>query len=422
MSKPPKNKTLLIRIGVLSFILGMVLTFAVLNYASHHTFSDYHFIDLAVPNPLVTDNPYPVRKVWRPVESTNPNVSHFIYRDVNRNGIYDIGDRPMVGIAVRLTRPDGSHVIRRSNIHGFVNFTNSLTATPVDVSQPGDYEFEVLIPDGWMITSDNAIQTARYDIKPGSRPGIVADQIPVPAGLAQVLTVSGQLVTADGQAAGRGIQVTATSQTGQQQRQASDRNGYFSFEVEPGHWQIEALHDGSGQRAQREVYIQQAPVRLSKLILDDAPLEPIVDPKVVDFEDITLSPITKMPNGPAGLAWHNLIPTDNEFYRGEGYINSTMSGRYVGYNTSGYPVTISHPDGFNFHGGYFGVAWMTAEGETLHIRAWRDDQLIGSESYTLSALGSFWFDADYRNITRLELSTEHYWQFVTDDLVLSVNK
>ena len=35
--------------------------------------------------------------------------------------------------AVKMTRPDGTYIIKRSNLNGFVNFTNSLIASPVDV-------------------------------------------------------------------------------------------------------------------------------------------------------------------------------------------------------------------------------------------------------------------------------------------------
>ena len=144
--------------------------------------------------------------------------------------------------------------------------------------------------------------------------------------------------------------------------------------------------------------------------------------KLVDFEDVTYSTIQKIPNGVGGVNWNNLIATDFLLYKGEGYVNNRMSGKYVGYNTSGQPVTISKEEGFDFYGGYFGVAWLNeAEGETLEIRAWRGDELIGEEEFHLSALGPFYFDADYRNITKLELKTKHYWQFVVDDILLGIN-
>ncbi|MDT8410137.1 MAG: hypothetical protein RQ741_11100 [Wenzhouxiangellaceae bacterium] len=40
---------------------------------------------------------------------------------------------------------------------------------------------------------------------------------------------------------------------------------------------------------------------------------------------------------------------------------------------------------------------------------------------SLSAFGPVWFDAAYRSITRLELATRHYWQFVIDDPAFSRN-
>lgn len=423
MSPPFKKRASAIRTGILSFVLGSAFTFLVLHHYSNPRLSDIGYIDLSVPSSLMSDAHYPIRKVWRPSDGTHMNVSHFIYRDLDRDGVYATGDRPMVGVAVRLTRPDGSQVIRRSNIHGFVNFTNSLTASPVDVSHAGDYEFEVLVPDGWMTTSDNLVQTARYTIKPGSRPGIISNHVPEPTGLVQKLTISGSVVNQNYEPVGSRVEVIAIPENGDHIIQVTDRNGNFAFEANPGLWRIEVGNVELGNSVVRDANVRNAPVRLSAMVLgDDRPHDYSEPQYTIDFETITLSQITKMPNGPAGLSWQNLIVTENEYYRGEGYINNTMSGRYVGYNTSGYPVVIRHPDGFNFHGGYFGVAWARAEGETLHIRAWREDELVGSESYTLSALGPFWFDADYRNITRLELETEHYWQFVTDDLVFSKNK
>jgi hypothetical protein len=160
----------------------------------------------------------------------------------------------------------------------------------------------------------------------------------------------------------------------------------------------------------------KAPVQIATIILGDDPIMSKSSVRVVDFEDVTQSIITKVPDGVAGLNWLNLIAVNNEYYGGEGYINNTVSGKYVAYNTSGYPVTISHEDGFDFYGAYFGVAWQNAEGEILEIRAWRNDQLVAEEEYELSALGPFWFDAGYYNITRLELSTRYYWQFVVDDI------
>ena len=67
-------------------------------------------------------------------------------------------------------------------------------------------------------------------------------------------------------------------------------------------------------------------------------------------------------------------------------------------------------------GGYFSVAWPKAHGETLHLTAWRGEQVIAETRLKLSYLGPVWLDAEFRDIDKLRLSTEHHWQFVTDDM------
>lgn len=368
-------------------------------------------------------NYYAKNQEWQAVDTTSPNVSHFIYLDLNRNGSYDYGEPPLSGIAVRLIKPDQSFALQRSNIRGFVNFTNSLTASPVDVSEPGEYTFEVMVPEGWVLTSDNRVQQGTYSEEPASRPGIVIDRVPEPAGLAQVLTIEGRLLTRSesGELVSvkpSDVAVSFSSPTGARVPVDVDSMGHFSATVEPGRWSLEARHLSSGAAAARVVDVNRASVRLSGMILGDIFGEPGSNLNTIDFEDITESVITKAPNGIGleGLKWVNMIVTDNELYEGAGYINNTISGRYVAYNSSGYPVTIWREEAFDFHGAYFGVAWPVAEGETLEVKAWRDDMLIGQEELELSAFGPFWFDAAYYGITKLELSTRHYWQFVTDDM------
>ena len=93
-----------------------------------------------------------------------------------------------------------------------------------------------------------------------------------------------------------------------------------------------------------------------------------------------------------------------------------MSGEFVAYNSSGHPVSITHDRPFDFIGGFFGAAWLEAEGETLQVRGWRGAELVYDERIELSALGPVYFAAGFNGVTRLEFSTERYWQFVCDDL------
>jgi hypothetical protein len=116
---------------------------------------------------------------------------------------------------------------------------------------------------------------------------------------------------------------------------------------------------------------------------------------------------------------------DNQYYGGPGYVNGLQSGRMVAYNSSGHPVTITPDVGresFDFVGAYFSVAWPAAQGEELLVQAWRQGQRVGQEKVALSYLGPVWFQADYLQIDRLELSSAHYWQFVVDDMAFRLGR
>jgi hypothetical protein len=54
----------------------------------------------------------------------------------------------------------------------------------------------------------------------------------------------------------------------------------------------------------------------------------------------------------------------------------------------------------------------------LIARAYRGEELVAEDSFALSHLGPVYFQADYLDISRLELTTAHYWQFVVDDLAI----
>lgn len=368
---------------------------------------------------------------WPALAPGYANVSHYTFHDLNRNGIYDLGDRPLIQIAVRMTREDGSWVVRRSNLNGFVNFNNAIVdpnsevAKKVEVRAPGVYTFEVIVPEGWFVTTKNALQKITYVEKPNTRPGIVCDKVPEPIGLAQILTISGSVFLREEngfvrQATGKDLSITAISPMSEKIKVKVNDRGQYSFEGYPGTWKVE-------YRSETEVYerifeLKSAPIKVSKVILglNGATIPHKEQIVTVDFENITDRNVQKMPNGIGSLKWRNLNVIHYAF-EGEGYSNGTVSGEYVAYNTSGYPVFIEKDEGFDFYGAYFTAAWLNnAQGETLKVEAWRGGELIAEDSFKLSALGPFWLDADYRNITRLVLSTEHYWQFVVDDMKFGV--
>ena len=55
------------------------------------------------------------------------NASSFAFRDLNRNGVYDLHDRPMANVAFVGRGPDGWTKLVRTNIDGFSNFRMSAT-------------------------------------------------------------------------------------------------------------------------------------------------------------------------------------------------------------------------------------------------------------------------------------------------------
>ena len=122
----------------------------------------------------------------------NLNISLYAFRDQNRNGDYDVGDLPMAGVLVELTKPDGSHERRNSNINGYANFKMSLDSEKHPVTQAGGlYRFEVIPPPGWSISTGNPVQEVRFLAKKGSVAGIVAEHAPHWVGLVQNLEIRG---------------------------------------------------------------------------------------------------------------------------------------------------------------------------------------------------------------------------------------
>ncbi|TGV50676.1 hypothetical protein EN792_078145, partial [Mesorhizobium sp. M00.F.Ca.ET.149.01.1.1] len=88
--------------------------------------------------------------------------SLLVFRDLNRNGVYDMGDRPMSRAAVELDKPNGSTVMRLTNAGGFANFRMSVSQRDFEVVDPGHYAFRVVPPPGYSVTTGNAWQESDY--------------------------------------------------------------------------------------------------------------------------------------------------------------------------------------------------------------------------------------------------------------------
>jgi hypothetical protein len=354
---------------------------------------------------------YPNRS-WQKLSGEGVNISSFVYRDVNRNGTYDLGDRPMAAVAFELWGPNG-RIFRRSNISGVANYKMSATFQDHDIVRPGTYMAKAHIPPRWLITSNNAVQTAVFEYFPGAPADLVARKTFEPVGLAPKLTISGRVEPDEMEP----VIIELRSPTGEIRALPLDSHGRYETEVDVGDWTIEVKSAGGRSLLSRTVRVSQAPVVLSAIRLGREQPPTLPKRRIVDFDRlVTSSDIFEIPMGYEGVGWRNFVATHNRNYAGEGYINSTTSGEYVAYNASGHPIAVTNNPPVDFVGGYFGLAWLSSEGETLTVRGWRDNELVYEDEIPLSSLGPVYFDADFRGITRMELATRHFWQFVCDDL------
>ena len=365
-----------------------------------------------------SDGPYAQRDWSESGGQGESKISVFIFRDRNRNGQYDPLDLPMASVGVQVQRPDRTERMRSSNINGYANFSMDYHGTESDISQVDQpHAFRVLIPPDFEVTTNNVGQQTTFRHLPGAISDIIANDPPTVIGLAPKLTVTGRVDIPP--IAPSTTRLTVVKPDGTSFDVTTDNKGVFEFEAMPGEWAIITKNDEEGEVNKRKFKVLDVPVRLSKITIGLSLLEKDTAKVTEDFEYLHRADIDKIPNGHAGLNWNYLLAIDNQLYRGPGYVNTLTSGRAVAYNSSGHPVTISGmPDEqFDFLGAYFGVAWPAAEGESLVVEAWRGAELVGREVLKLSHLGPVWFEADYRGIDKLTLSTEHYWQFVMDDML-----
>lgn len=344
---------------------------------------------------------------WSKDSKGKMNISAYLFRDMNRNGIYDLPDRPMEDIVVEMTRPNGETAIRRTNSNGFGNFSMSLHDEKAMIREEGDYSFDVIVPEGWSITTGHKVQTKAFRFFPGAVGDMVADPPFIAVGLAQDFRVYGRVADAE-----PGSRVTLSDAAGDTQSGALAEDGAFSLATGAGPWTLAVDYGESGARVERSLAARNTRVQVAAIRRGSEPA-PQAHEVVADFEGITEKNLREMPNGVAGLMWWNVVALRVDI----AYTNNAMSGHYIAYNSSGHPARIYHEAPFDFAGGYFGVAWARANGETLRLRGWRGETLVYEDEIELSYLGPVWFDADYRGITRLDLETAHYWQYVSDDLV-----
>ncbi len=340
-------------------------------------------------------------------------ISCFAYRDDNRNGIYDMADRPYGGLVIEFERPDGLTVQGRSNISGFANFDMAFgNEEKGQITEEGVHIAHALPPNGYKMTSDAGRQEITFKAQKNAGGRMVAVNNCVPMGVAPVLFIGGSV-----QRSGK-TTATIKREGGAEEELALDEQGTFYKVVEPGQWTLRFADAASGKTLTRQVEVKSHPVTLSTLT-DLEEVAPAPQPvTTVSFDDLTVSDtLYEIPSGYGGLYWWNWIATHHKFYRGNGYVNATVSSEYIAYNSSGHPGTMWSEEGttFDFVGTYISVAWPRAEKDFIYLKAWKGDKLAHSDKLRLETSGSIYFQANYRGISKLELTSGNYERIVLDD-------
>ncbi len=337
------------------------------------------------------------------------NISCFTFRDVNRNGVYDLDDRPYAGLLVEMTGP-ADDASTYSNMSGFANFAMSLDNDDRPVNRPGSYTFRPVATASHSFTTGETPQTLTFTELPGSPAGLTASPTCDPIGVAANLRIIGST----GEAAEVDSSSISVSSNGPDLPIDSIQGEYFFVTAAPGTWTVSI--DGTNTSS-RTVEVNDHPVYVSSPNNDRNSFEALDEDVTIDFDDFTESDtLYEVPNGAGGLNWRNWIATHHKLYEGAGYINATTSSEYVGYNSSGHPAIVSSDDPFDFVGTYLGAAWPNGERFDIVVRGFRGDDVIYEDRLRASTAGAIYVDADYRSITRLEISSDGSWQFVADDM------
>ena len=353
---------------------------------------------------------YARRTSWRPT-SGKLNFSSFVYMDVDGDGTYSLGDRPMAGIMVRLYDERGAFLAAAaSNAGGFANFPTSSKRRSAVIGAPGSYRFSVSVPPGWRASSGNADQTVRLIAAPGASVGLVVQEgLPKPVGLAPGRSVSGRMPAA--------AEATLSTMRGGQvlESRALPADAAFRFPLALDTDEIVIAGGGLDRRLLLSAY----PVELG--LLAPGALAPDASLTTIGFDDITTRGLCKIPSGHAGLAWHNLNAMSRDHTKNsEGYVNGNVSGSYIAYTSSGHPAEFGRELPFGFHWVMLTAAWLRSEGEVALIESFSGEELIASDEVVLSALAPVHYAPMLKAVTRVRISTEHYWQAALDDLVVAL--
>lgn len=343
------------------------------------------------------------------------NISWFVYRDVNRNGVYDVADRPYAGLPVALRRPDGETRLTTSNINGFANFSMGWQREDADIVGPGAYSMHAYVTEPWQVTTANDRIPLAFRRLKGSPAGLVAEATPRPLGLAPAPMIRGTLDTSHGLE-----ELTAESPSGEKRPVDLAPDGSFRIDGKPGRWMISAYSRNPRSRVKKVIELDYYPVVVSRSYVSPDTTRKRASAATREvtagYDDLTgADSLIKIPNGYHGLSWRNWIATHQYFYNGPGYVNAAVSAEYVAYTSSGHPGQISSETPFDFVGTYIGVAWRPAGDGMVRIEGFRDGERLYHDELALTSDLPVYFLAGYEGITRLEIHSDIYWQVILED-------
>jgi hypothetical protein len=304
-----------------------------------------------------------------------------------------------------------------SNISGFANFTMARRGRRAAITAPGRYTITVNPPKDWIITTGSLQQTVSFKRLESAPAGMVAEQPILPVGVAPELTISGSIASGASGPPGAAGPLRATSPSGRTIDVPVSATGQFRLPAEPGDWQLTPTSSSAEPTIPRTVTVRDYAVVLSTIDrrISAPPAKPVHHR--ADFDTLTTSDtLFEIPHGYAGLNWTNWVATHQKFYRAPGTVNGAVSSEYVAYNSSGHPAIVWSDRAFDLEGAYVSVSWPDAERYDLIVRAWRHDRLVYQDRLRGRTGGPVYFDADYRDVTRVEFASESYWQLVIDDL------
>lgn len=334
------------------------------------------------------------------------NYSSFVFMDVDGDGKFGQADRPMGGIVVRAYDDRGAFIAAvRSNGGGFANFVMSMKKRRAVLRSPGTYRFSVSVPPGWRVSTGNKDQLLQLDELPGSPAGLAGKDLPRAVGLMPARFVRGKTEAA------AALVVTSNGKVLDERRLAP---GGFRFDLPAGADMLTISGSGLDRRLALSAYATDLGLLRPGAMVADAVLEPI------SLDRVTALPFQKIPSGYGGLDWRNLNVLTSLYVNGsEGYVNGNISRGHVAYTSSGHQAEFGRAATFGFHSMMLSAAWLASEGEAALVESWLGDELVASDEITLSALAPVHYTPMLKAVTRVRISTRHFWQAVIDELVLA---